>query len=146
VGGVEDEFADEVAGVAVDDADVEVVDEQGDRGAGEPDAEADVVEPAVVAQGDAAAGVDLVVPDAVVGVDEGAGRDGFGSGLPSLQWGAAVQGAVRPGGVVVLGKGVELGLQVGDGGGRGLGGDTSSGSGGGAPPCRRSRGGRAGRG
>jgi hypothetical protein len=29
--------------VAVDDADVEVVDEQADRGAGEPGAEADVV-------------------------------------------------------------------------------------------------------
>ena len=41
------------AGVAVDDADVQVVDEQGDRGAGEAGAEADVVQPAVVAHGDA---------------------------------------------------------------------------------------------
>jgi hypothetical protein len=33
-GGVEDEFADELAGVAVEDADVAVVDEDGDFGAG----------------------------------------------------------------------------------------------------------------
>ena len=35
-GGVEDEFADELAGVAVEDVDVEVVDEDGDFGAGAP--------------------------------------------------------------------------------------------------------------
>ena len=52
-GRVEGQFADQLAGVAVDDADVQVVDEQGDGGAGEAGAEADVVEPAVVAQGDA---------------------------------------------------------------------------------------------
>jgi hypothetical protein len=34
-GGVEGELAEELAGVAVDDPDVQVVDEQGDRGAGE---------------------------------------------------------------------------------------------------------------
>ena len=51
-GGVEGEFADQVAGVAVDDADVQVVGEQGDRGAGEAGAEADVVQPGVVAEGD----------------------------------------------------------------------------------------------
>ena len=33
LGGVEDEFADELAGVAVEDADVAVVDEDGDFGA-----------------------------------------------------------------------------------------------------------------
>jgi hypothetical protein len=49
--------------VAVDDADVEVVDQQQDVGAGEAGAEADVVEAAVVAEGDAAAAVDLVLPD-----------------------------------------------------------------------------------
>ena len=42
--------------MAVDDADVQVVDEQADRGAGEAGAEADVVEPAVVADGDGPAG------------------------------------------------------------------------------------------
>ena len=47
------ELAEEFAGVGVDDADVEVVDEQDDVGAGEASAEADVVQAAVVAQGDA---------------------------------------------------------------------------------------------
>ena len=41
--GVQDEFADQCAGIAVDDPDPEVVDEQGDRGAGQPGAEADVL-------------------------------------------------------------------------------------------------------
>ena len=49
---VQDQFADELAGVAADDADVQVVDEQGDGAAGKSGAEADVVEPAVVAKGD----------------------------------------------------------------------------------------------
>lgn len=63
-GGVEDQLADQLAGVVVDDADVEVVNEQDDAGAGERGAEADVVQPGVVAQGDAASAVDPVVPDA----------------------------------------------------------------------------------
>ncbi|HET9871901.1 MAG TPA: hypothetical protein VFP89_04810 [Propionibacteriaceae bacterium] len=42
-GGVQGEFADELAVVAVDDLDVEVVDQQGDGGAGEPGADSDVV-------------------------------------------------------------------------------------------------------
>src|SRR5215216_616247 len=65
--GVQDQFADQLTGVAVDDADVQVVDEQADRGAGEPGAEADVVQPAVVAHSDRCPAVDLVVPDPVVG-------------------------------------------------------------------------------
>ena len=40
---VQDQLADQLAGVAVDDADVQVVDEQADGCAGEPGAEADVV-------------------------------------------------------------------------------------------------------
>src|SRR5215207_4072526 len=47
-GGVEDELADQLAGVASDDSDVQVVDEQGDVGAAGGGAEADVVELAVV--------------------------------------------------------------------------------------------------
>src|SRR6478609_1081595 len=47
--GVQGEFADELAGVGVDDADVQVVDEQG---AGEGGAEADVVEPGIVSEAD----------------------------------------------------------------------------------------------
>jgi hypothetical protein len=51
----------------VDDADVQIVDEQGDGSTGESGAEADVVQPAVVAQADRAPAVDLVVSDSVVG-------------------------------------------------------------------------------
>jgi hypothetical protein len=42
-GGVQDQVADELAGVAVDDPDVQVVDQQQDRSAAEAGAEADVV-------------------------------------------------------------------------------------------------------
>ena len=60
-GRVEGEFADQLASVAGDDADVQVVDEQGDVGAAAGGAQSDVVESAVVAHGDGAAGVDGVV-------------------------------------------------------------------------------------
>ena len=96
--------------MAADDADVQVVDEQRDRGAGKSGAEADVVQPAVVAEGDAAAGVDLVLPDPVVGGDDRAGGDGFGSGRIRLGGGASAQRAVGPDGVVVDGEPVQLAL------------------------------------
>jgi hypothetical protein len=51
-GRVEGEFAQEFAGVGVDDADVQVLDQEQDAGSGVGAADADVVEPAVVAQGD----------------------------------------------------------------------------------------------
>ena len=95
---VQGELADQLAGVAVDDADVQVVDEQGDCGAGQAGAEADVVEPAVVSQGDRAAGVDLVVPDPVVGESDWSGGDSFGRAVCawvgvrqfSARWGRTV--------------------------------------------------------
>jgi hypothetical protein len=59
-GGVEGEVAEEFAGGGVDDADVEVGDEEGDGGSGVGHADADVVDPAVVAEGDFAGGVDVV--------------------------------------------------------------------------------------
>ncbi len=59
--------ADDFAGGGVDDADVEVVDEQDDGGSVEGSSEADVVELAVDAEGDVA-GVDAVVADAELGV------------------------------------------------------------------------------
>ena len=65
-GRVEGEFADQLAGVAADDADVQVIDQEGDAGAAAGGAESDVVEPAVVAQRDGAAGIDGVVADSVV--------------------------------------------------------------------------------
>jgi hypothetical protein len=52
-GGVEGEFAEQLS-VVGDDADVQVVDQQQDAAAGVGLADADVVQPAVVAQGDGA--------------------------------------------------------------------------------------------
>ena len=49
LGGVEGELAEEFAGGGVDDADVEIGDEQDDVGSGVGSADADVVESAVVA-------------------------------------------------------------------------------------------------
>jgi hypothetical protein len=70
---------------------VQVADQ--DAGAGVAAADADVVQPAVVSQGDQAAAVDAVVADAVVaGVDRGAGGDGLGPcgvglrGSPATEW------------------------------------------------------------
>lgn len=78
-GGVDGEFAEQFAGGGVDDPDVEVVGEQEDAGLGVGSADADVVEAAVDAQGDGAAGVDAVVTDPVVGVGvAAAGWGGFG--------------------------------------------------------------------
>src|SRR5829696_1226957 len=122
-GGVEDELADQLAGVASDDSDVQVVDEQGDVGAAGGGAEADVVELAVVAQGDGAAGVDGVVADAVVGGDFDAGGHRFGPVRVGLGGGASDQRSVRPGGVVVGGEPVQLALQHRQGCGGGLGGE-----------------------
>ena len=73
-GGVEGELAEEFAGGGVDDADVEVLDEQDDVGSGVGPADADVVEAAAVAQGDVAGLADGVGADAVVGAG------GFGPG------------------------------------------------------------------
>ncbi|MGH4008245.1 MAG: hypothetical protein ACRDTH_08850 [Pseudonocardiaceae bacterium] len=81
VSGVDGEFAQELPGGGVEDADVEVVDEQDDVGSGVGSADADVVEPAVDAEGDDSGFVDLVVSGAVVGVAVAvAGRGGFWSG------------------------------------------------------------------
>jgi hypothetical protein len=55
LGGVEFEFAEELAGGCVDDPDVEVVDQDEDAGSGVGSADADGVEPAAVSEGDLAA-------------------------------------------------------------------------------------------
>ena len=67
--GVQGELAEEFSGGGVDDADLEVLDEQDDVGSGVGSADADVVEPAVVSQRDRAGFVDAVVADPVVGVE-----------------------------------------------------------------------------
>ena len=61
--GVDGEFADDFAGGVVDDADVEVVDEECDAGSVEGSSEADVVHVSVVAEADASV-ADAVVSDA----------------------------------------------------------------------------------
>src|SRR5262245_64656228 len=76
--GVEGQLADDLAGGGVDDADVEVVDEEGDRGAGVGAADADVEQAPVVAEGDLAGLVDAVVTDPVVAGGVGVGA-GFGA-------------------------------------------------------------------
>ena len=72
---VDGEVAEEFAGGGVDDADVEVGDEEDDGGSVEGSSEADVVELAVDANGDVAV-ADAVAADSVVGV-AAAGRGGF---------------------------------------------------------------------
>ncbi|GAA4748845.1 hypothetical protein GCM10023328_34170 [Modestobacter marinus] len=72
-GGVEGEFAEEFAGGGVDDADVQVLDQEQDVGSGVGSADADVVEAAGQAEAEAAGGVDAVGADPVVGC-RGCGR------------------------------------------------------------------------
>ena len=60
---VDGEFADGFAGGVVDDADVEVVDEECDPGSAEGSSKSDVVELSVDSEADASAG-DAVVADA----------------------------------------------------------------------------------
>ena len=121
-GGVQDEFSDEFAGVFGDDSDVAVADEHEDWGAGPVVADADVVESAGVAQGEFAVAVDAVCADAEVLADLDAlsDGDGAGSGCPGGGGGAAADGVVGAVVVVVVGEGVELGLEFDEAGGGGL--------------------------
>src|ERR1700722_1504554 len=121
--GVEGEFAEELAGGGVDDADVEVADEHQDAGSGVGPADADVVQPAVVAQGELAVGVDAVGADPVVGAGGTVAGDGFGPGCAGGGGGRpAGQGEMRPLLVVIGGEGIEEVLELGDGGVGSLGG------------------------
>jgi hypothetical protein len=67
-GWVEGQFAEEFTGGGVDDADVQVLDEQQDAGSGVGAADADVVQPAAGADGDVADLADAVAADPVVGI------------------------------------------------------------------------------
>jgi len=75
LGWVEGEFAEEFAGGGVDDADVEILDQNGDAGSGVGSADADGVELAAVAQGDLAGLVDAVVSGEIGGGMEEAAAD-----------------------------------------------------------------------
>jgi hypothetical protein len=83
-GRVEGEFAEQLAGGGVDDADVQVLDEQ--QGSGVGSADADVVELAAVAQGDAAVGVEPVGADPVVGVGRAVAGSGLGARGVGMAW------------------------------------------------------------
>jgi hypothetical protein len=104
---------------------LEVVDEHQDAGSGVGPAGADVVEAAIVAEGELAVGVDAVGADAVVARRAGSAGGGFGPGGVGGGGCLAVwQAAVRPLVVVVGGEGVQGSLELGEGGGlAGLGGE-----------------------
>jgi hypothetical protein len=68
LGGVEGELAEQLRGGGVDDADLEVLDQDENAGSGVGSSDADGVRLAAVAPGDLAGLVDLVVADSVVGV------------------------------------------------------------------------------
>src|SRR5580700_797780 len=117
-GGVDGQVAEKFAGGGVDDADVQVADEQEDAGSGVGPADADVAEVAAGAQGDGAVGVDDVGADPVVGVGGAVAGGGFGPGCIGGGGGGPVrQGSVGPAGVVVGGEGIQEGLELGEGGG-----------------------------
>jgi hypothetical protein len=104
-------------------ADVQVVDQDEDGCAGVAAAQADVVEPAVVPKGQLAVGIDLVVADPEVAVDERDAAGGrFGPGRVGLGGGMAADGAVWPDVVVIVAEGVQLPLQFVGGACAGLGG------------------------
>ena len=111
LGGVKDQLAEQFPGGGVDHADVQVLDEQDDVGSGVGAADAEVVQPAGDAQGDAAAVVDAVVPDPVVGVGVAAGGGlGLGEGAVDGRGGGPVrERPVRPAVVVLVGERVEQG-------------------------------------
>jgi hypothetical protein len=110
-GRVEGELAERPA-VFGEDADLEVVDKHKYVQAGMVAADADVVEPAVVAERDHAVGVDGVVADPEVRVeDRGRERAGFGPIVERFGRGASAQRPVRTLVVVVADEGVELGLE-----------------------------------
>ena len=98
-----------------------VVGEREDLFAGVGGADAEVVHAAGAAEGHAAFGVEAVVAQAVVagGVPVGRG-EGFGGRLVGLSGGLAVKSAVGALLVVDVDEAVDVGLEVGDGGGVGF--------------------------
>jgi hypothetical protein len=112
-GWVEGELAQQLPGVFSEDADVPVQGQDQHAGAGMAAAQPDVVQAAARAQGDHAAGIDLVAAQAGVGRQRArAGQPGtwggFGPGGVGLGGRAAAQRAVGSLGVVVGPEGVEL--------------------------------------
>lgn len=125
-GWVEGECSEDFAGGGLDDADVEVGDEQDHGGSGVEAADADVVESAAVAERNDAAPVDAVASDPVVGVDRGEPWLGFRAGRVGVGWGGALfEGAVRAVVVVATDEPVEECLELVEGGRLGLRGEPA---------------------
>jgi hypothetical protein len=96
--------------VGVDGADVAVRDEGDELFSRVLAAQTDVVEPAVVADGQDAGGVGAIASGPVVDRDRGFRWVRCRSGIPRLLGGAAADGAVGPDGGVVAAEPVELAL------------------------------------
>ena len=80
-------MSEEFTGLGCDDSDVEVGDEEGYGGVFVGSADADVVEPAVVAECDGACFVDAVVADSEVDVDAVVFGGCFGQPVVDGGWG-----------------------------------------------------------
>jgi hypothetical protein len=120
--GVQFQVSEELSARA-EHADAQIVDQKEDGCAGVAAPQADVVEPAVVPQGQRAVGIDLVVADQEVAVEEQDAAGGsIGPGRVGLGGGVAADGPVWPDVVVVVTEGVQLPLQFGGGACAGLGG------------------------
>ena len=78
--------------MVVQDADVEVIDEHDDVDAAQVLGQADVVQAAVVADGDDASGVDAVVAYPVMRCDALAGGEGVGAGVEGVSGCSPVDG------------------------------------------------------
>jgi hypothetical protein len=116
---LESQRSEELAGIG-DDSDVGICDEKMDLPILVRGTDADVPEPAQVAQGERAEAIDFVAADAVVdrrGSIEGLGLD---ESIEDGHWGLPVEGAVWSDVVVVGAEGIELVLQLGQRAGRPL--------------------------
>ena len=115
--GVDDVFAEDFAGVLVDHGDVVCVDEDCYCGTCVGGADAEMVHAAGSAEADLAEAVDVVVADSVVRIGAVCGWDGLDRGGIGVGRGGTAQGTMGPDLVIDASKGVELALQLGDGGG-----------------------------
>ena len=105
--GIQDQLAQQFAGDRVDDADIEVLDEQQDVGSGMGSPDAHVMQPTGMTQGDHASGIDAVVADAGMGIVASGGA-GFGTGGVGDRGGGPLrQQAVRAAVVVGGDEGIE---------------------------------------
>src|SRR5215472_1076387 len=116
-GEVEGEGSEDLAGGGVDDANIEVLDEQDDGGSGMGSTDADVEQAAGDPQGDLAGGVDHVMSDSAMVVECAAGHGRrFGPGVVHGGGGSPVgERAVWSLLVVELDEGVEHRLQADEG-------------------------------